>query len=41
MTDKYIYKELSHKIVGAAFKVFNNVGFGMPKNIFKLLLRKS
>jgi hypothetical protein len=31
MEDRYIYKELSHKIVGAAFEVYNTVGFGMPE----------
>lgn len=31
MEDKYLYKELSHEIVGAAFKVYNNCGFGMPE----------
>lgn len=31
MGDRYIYKELSHKIVGAAFEVYNTVGFGMPE----------
>jgi GxxExxY protein len=31
MEDKYIYKELSRQIVGAAFAVFNNTGFGMPE----------
>lgn len=31
MEDKYIYKELSRQIVGAAFKVYNNTGFGMPE----------
>ena len=30
MDDKYIYKELSRQLVGAAFKVYNNTGFGMP-----------
>lgn len=29
--DKYIYKDLSRQIVGAAFKVYNNSGFGMPE----------
>lgn len=28
---KYIYKELSHQIIRAAFNVFNNSGFGMPE----------
>jgi GxxExxY protein len=31
MEDKYIYKELSRQIVGAAFNVYNNTGFGMPE----------
>lgn len=28
---RYLYKDLSHKIVGVAFKVYNSVGFGMPE----------
>lgn len=31
MEDKYIYKDLSRQIVGAAFTVYNNTGFGMPE----------
>src|ERR1043166_2482808 len=31
MEDKYLYKDLSRKLVGAAFNVFNNSGFGMPE----------
>lgn len=31
MDDKYIYKDLSRQLVGAAFKVYNNAGFGMPE----------
>lgn len=29
--DKYLYKDLSRQIVGAAFKVYNTIGFGMPE----------
>jgi len=31
MEEKYIYKDLSRQIVGAAFKVYNNTGFGLPE----------
>lgn len=31
MDEKYIYKDLSREIVGTAFKVYNNIGFGMPE----------
>lgn len=33
--DKYIYKELSRKIVGAGFTVYNNTGFGMPEKFIQ------
>ncbi len=29
--EKYIYKDLSRQPVGAAFKVYNSAGFGMPE----------
>ena len=31
MDDKYLYRDLSRLIVGAAFKVYYNTGFGMPE----------
>jgi GxxExxY protein len=35
MEEKYIYKDLSHKLVGAAFKVYNNTGFGKPEKFIQ------
>lgn len=29
------YEELTHKIIGAAYKVFNTLGFGFLENIYK------
>ena len=40
MEEKYIYKELSHELVGAAFKVFNNTGFGMPEKYIQAAYAK-
>ena len=30
-----IYKELSFKVVGALFEVYNNLGFGYPEKIYQ------
>jgi GxxExxY protein len=36
MEDKYLYKDLSHKLIGAAFKVYNSSGFGMPEKYIQV-----
>lgn len=33
-----IHKELSYKIVGALFAVYNNLGFGYPEKIYQKAL---
>ena len=29
------YEELTHKIIGAAYKVFNQLGFGFLESVYK------
>ena len=29
------YEELTHKIIGAAYSVFNTLGFGFLENVYK------
>jgi hypothetical protein len=36
--DKIIYKDLSYKITGAAFKVFNKVGYGLNEKYYQKAL---
>ncbi|KKP32507.1 MAG: hypothetical protein A2360_03945 [Candidatus Staskawiczbacteria bacterium RIFOXYB1_FULL_32_11] len=38
--EKVIYPDLSYKIVGIAFKIFNEVGFGMPEKFYQLAFAK-
>ena len=38
--EKVIYPELSYKLVGIAFKIFNDVGFGMPEKYYQLVFAK-
>jgi len=33
--NKIIYPDLSYKIIGTAFRVFNNVGFGMSEKYYQ------
>ncbi len=33
--NKIIYPELSYKVIGIAFKIFNNIGFGMPEKYYQ------
>lgn len=35
MEDKIIFKDLSYQIVGIAFKVFNQVGYGMSEKVYQ------
>ena len=35
-----IYPELSYKIIGAAFRVFNNVGYGMSEKFYQQAFAK-
>ncbi|OGY59763.1 MAG: hypothetical protein A3B23_03580 [Candidatus Colwellbacteria bacterium RIFCSPLOWO2_01_FULL_48_10] len=35
-----IFPELSYKIIGAAFKVFNELGWGLPEKNYGLALEK-
>jgi len=37
-TSKVVYPELSYKLVGAAFKVFNKLGFGFEEKIYQQAL---
>lgn len=39
-SEKVIYPELSYKLVGIAFKIFNDVGFGMPEKFYQLAFVK-
>ncbi|HOK35288.1 MAG TPA: GxxExxY protein [Candidatus Pacearchaeota archaeon] len=32
---KIIYPELSYKIIGVAFKIFNEIGFGMSEKFYQ------
>ncbi len=34
-TQEIIYKDLSYQIVGAAFAVFNELGYGMPEKYYQ------
>ena len=38
--NKVIFPELSYKIVGAAFAVFNELGWGLPEKDYQLALSK-
>ncbi|MFH0987917.1 MAG: GxxExxY protein [Parcubacteria group bacterium] len=36
--ERYVYSELSHKIIGAAFDTFNSVGPGRPEKTFQRIM---
>lgn len=38
--EKIIYPELSYKIIGIAFKIFNEVGFGMSEKYYQKAFAK-
>jgi GxxExxY protein len=40
VTTKIIFPELSYKIVGIAFKVFNELGFGMDEKYYQRAFAK-
>ncbi|MEK7192103.1 MAG: GxxExxY protein [Patescibacteria group bacterium] len=40
LEQKIIFPELSYKIVGAAFDVFNELGWGLPEKDYQLALSK-
>ncbi len=37
---KVIFAELSYQIIGAAFKVFNEIGYGLPEKAYQKALEK-
>ncbi|HPZ74293.1 MAG TPA: GxxExxY protein [Candidatus Paceibacterota bacterium] len=37
---KIIYPELSYKIIGVAFKIFNEIGFGMSEKFYQKAFAK-
>src|SRR3989344_5640425 len=37
---KVIFPELSYKIIGAAFEVFNELGWGLPEKAYQVALSK-
>ncbi len=41
MPAEIIYPELSYQIVGAAFDVFNGIGFGMPEKVYQKAFAES
>lgn len=38
MNQELLYKDLSYKIRGCAFKIYNNLGFGHKENIYQKAL---
>jgi GxxExxY protein len=38
MNQKLLYSELSYKIRGCAFKIYNNLGFGHKENVYQRAL---
>jgi len=38
--NKIIYPELSYKIVGAAFNIFNELGYGLSEKLYQIAMGK-